>query len=421
MTHIFCRKKDRDMNNEWREKAARRAAYLRQANRELREQDRKKAEEMVTFKGKPVTLFELFYDLTFVYAVSHMTGVLEHPENGVVPAHAVWIHLLTAFIVLQAWLYQTNYNNRFASGRWYENAVMALNMMAALFMSNIIGVDSELTYQPFCNVMIILLGDIALLYAIKAKENSAGTAFARRFSKMLFTYAGIYAVNSLLFVLPIPDTLPLVMLNITVFSGAFFPIFIRKDFNKEIVDFPHLTERFELLTIVTFGEMIVSAGAYFTLESFSRHSVFVFSIIIMLFGCYVIHNHYMIDRHADTRGFMLMFSHYAMVIALNVITAATNLIAENEINGQTVTNMMLGASLLYFAGMFLNSVYYKRKLWTAAEKIAAGCALIAGAIVMIAMLSPKGCLIGMLVMSAGLFVVLLYKTKKQRIVCREAE
>ena len=206
-----------------------------------------------------------------------------------------------------------------------------------------------------------------------------------------------------------------------IFSGAFFPIFVRKDFNKEIVDFPHLTERFELLTIVTFGEMIVSAGAYFTLESFGRHSVFVFSIIIMLFGCYVIHNHYMIDRHADTRGFMLMFSHYAMVIALNVITAATNLIAENEINGQTVTNMMLGASLLYFAGMFLNSVYYKRKLWTAAEKIAAGCALIAGAIVMIAMLSPKGCLIGMLVMSAGLFAVLLYKTKKQRIVCREAE
>ncbi len=419
------------MHDELREKAARRAAYIRQAQRELREEDRRKAVEMITAKGKAVTLFELFYDLTFVYAVSHMTGLLEHAENGVVPGHAVWLHLISALIVLQAWLYQTNYNNRFASGRWYENVVMAVNMMSALFMSNIIGNSSTQIYLPFCIVMIIMLGDIAVLYAIKARVVAKepfsqpapvpGAASARGFSKMLFAFVCIYAVNAVLFALPIPDTLPLAVLNITVFLGAFFPVFVRRDFEKEIVDFPHLTERFELLTIVTFGEMIVSVGAYFTLESFSRYSVFAFVIIILLFGCYVIHNHYMIDRHADTRGLVLMFSHYAMIIGLNVITAAQTLIAEDEINGQTATNMMLGSTLLYFAGMFMNSIYYKRKLWTAAEKAAACGALAAGAVVMITMRSPRGCLIGMLIISAGLFAVLLYKTRKQRILCREEE
>ena len=116
-----------------------------------------------------------------------------------------------------------------------------------------------------------------------------------------------------------------------------------------------------------------------------------------------------------------MFSHYAMIIGLNVITAAQTLIAEDEINGQTATNMMLGSTLLYFAGMFMNSIYYKRKLWSAAEKAAACGALAAGAVVMIAMRSPRGCLLGMLIISAGLFAVLLYKTRKQRILCREEE
>ena len=412
------------MHDELREKAARRAAYIRQAQRELREEDRRKAVEMITAKGKTVTLFELFYDLTFVYAVSHMTGLLEHAENGVVPGHAVWLHLISALIVLQAWLYQTNYNNRFASGRWYENVVMAVNMMSALFMSNIIGGISEPAYFSFCIVMIIMLGDIAVLYAIKARvvgNQTSGAASARSFSSMLFGFTVIYAADAVLFALPISETIPLVILNIMAFLGAVFPVFVRRDFEKEIVDFPHLTERFELLTIVTFGEMIVSVGAYFTLESFSRYSVFAFVIIILLFGCYVIHNHYMIDRHADTRGLVLMFSHYGIVIALNVLTVAQTLIAESEINGQTVTNMMLGSTLLYFAGMFMNSIYYKRKLWTAAEKAAACGALAAGAVVMIAMRSPRGCLIGMLIISAGLFAVLLYKTRKQRILCREEE
>ena len=412
------------MHDELREKAARRAAYIRQAQRELREEDRRKAVEMITAKGKAVTLFELFYDLTFVYAVSHMTGLLEHAENGVVPGYAVWLHLISALIVLQAWLYQTNYNNRFASGRWYENVVMAVNMMSALFMSNIIGGTSEPAYFSFCIVMIIMLGDIAVLYAVKARvvgNQTAGAASARSFSRMLFGFTVIYAADTVLFALPISETIPLVILNIMAFLGAVFPVFVRRDFEKEIVDFPHLTERFELLTIVTFGEMIVSVGVFFMPESLSHYSFFAFLIIILLFGCYVIHNHYMIDRHADTRGLVLMFSHYAMIIGLNVITAAQTLIAEDEINGQTATNMMLGSTLLYFAGMFMNSIYYKRKLWSAAEKAAACGALAAGAVVMIAMRSPRGCLLGMLIISAGLFAVLLYKTRKQRILCREEE
>jgi low temperature requirement protein LtrA len=113
------------------------------------------------------------------------------------------------------------------------------------------------------------------------------------------------------------------VLKLTVLLGAFLLRMMRrgKKFNTEIVDFQNLTERFELLVILTFGEMVIGVAPYFTIDHFNLVSVAAFVIVLLFFGCYVLHNHHLINRGMNTtRGLTLMFSHYAMVISLNMIT-----------------------------------------------------------------------------------------------------
>lgn len=53
-------------------------------------------------KEKSVSLFELFGDLIYVYAISRMTLLIEHPEGGIIPGAALFSYLIVSLVVLQA-------------------------------------------------------------------------------------------------------------------------------------------------------------------------------------------------------------------------------------------------------------------------------------------------------------------------------
>ena len=63
-------------------------------------------------KEKKVELIELFYDLIYVYAISRLTMLIEEPEGGIIPLSEFFRYLVACFVILQAWLYMTNYINR---------------------------------------------------------------------------------------------------------------------------------------------------------------------------------------------------------------------------------------------------------------------------------------------------------------------
>ncbi|WP_270304578.1 low temperature requirement protein A [Baileyella intestinalis] len=67
-------------------------------------------------KEKKVELIELFYDLIYVYAISRLTLLIEEPEGGIIPLSGFLRYIVVCFVILQAWLYLTNYVNRY--GRW---------------------------------------------------------------------------------------------------------------------------------------------------------------------------------------------------------------------------------------------------------------------------------------------------------------
>lgn len=369
-------------------------------------------ETMIRQNGKDVSLLELFFDLVFVYAISKITGILEVTHNGTIMAYTFFIYYLLLIVVLQVWLYQTNYNNRFSSGRWYENLIMSVNMMAVLFVSNILHKTDVQMTSTFNRVMIIMLGGISCLYFIQSKKKGIGSGESKTFSKLIFVFVMIYAVSSFLLRLGFGINITFYITDIGIIIGAFLPAFVRMNFDTSIVDFPHLTERFELLIIISFGEMVTSVGEYFLPGNISVASVAAFVVILLLFGSYVIHNHYLIDREKDTRGLVLMFSHYVLVIAIMLMTVGQSLIRNSGMSGSFLTILMLVGILVFYIALYTNSVYYEHRMWFLGEKLGIAITTLVGMGIMIFSVSGYGCLIGMLVISSGNFGILLYKGRQ---------
>ena len=51
--------------------------------------------------AKPVGMFELFYDLVFVYAISKITAMVHHLVNGGIPLVTLLQFLFVVIVVLQ--------------------------------------------------------------------------------------------------------------------------------------------------------------------------------------------------------------------------------------------------------------------------------------------------------------------------------
>ena len=119
---------------------------------------------------KPVELIELFYDLLFVYAISQLTDLINEPIGGIIPPYDFFSYFVTCFVILQAWLYFTNYVNRYGKWKWYDYVLVCINMIAVIFMSNTILGDWAVMYFTYDVAMLIILLTVAFLYVIQARK-----------------------------------------------------------------------------------------------------------------------------------------------------------------------------------------------------------------------------------------------------------
>lgn len=65
-------------------------------------------------------MFELFYDLVFVYAISRITAMIHHHVNGSIPLVTFLQFLLVVIVVMQIWLYQVIYFNRYSKNQFFR-------------------------------------------------------------------------------------------------------------------------------------------------------------------------------------------------------------------------------------------------------------------------------------------------------------
>ena len=363
-------------------------------------------------KEKKVELIELFYDLIYVYAISKLTMLIEEPENGVIPFAGFFRYLVVCFVILQAWLYLTNYVNRYGRWKWYEYGLTAVNMTAAVYMANTINTDWGEMATTFNLAMLVMLLCVALLYFVQIRLNEQDTGAARNMLTILTVDLVLYLTAFLASMIR-PGQIVLWIDVVAVLVGAFLPFFVRGKFDISIISFPHLVERFELITIITFGEGIVGMTGFFDVKHFTLRPILVFAVILALFGCYVTQIHYLCDHHRVDRSLRLMFSHYFIVIAVNLVTVAFRFLENPEASRLFTAGLMIAALLLFFAAIFSDSVYYHEKYRFGIRDAAASCGflLIGAAIMLLVRSTIYGFLIGALIAACGNFVMLLMKYK----------
>jgi low temperature requirement protein LtrA len=362
---------------------------------------------------KPVELIELFYDLIFVYAISQLTSLINEPVGGIIPSENFFAYFVTCFVILQAWLYFTNYVNRYGEWRWYEYILVFVNMIAVIFMSNTIAGDWSVMYFTYDVSMLIILLTIALLYAVHAKKEhslkgAAGNSILN-ISIVCLIYV-IAIVSSLIgykqYVLPINV--------IAIIAGAFLPFFLRGNFSKNIINFPHLVERFELLTIITFGETVVGLTHFFDTTHFTLIPILVFLIVVGMFGSYVTQIHRLMEHNRVERALRLMFSHYFIIISINLVTVAFEIIYAGDVNHWFASALMILSLAVFYISIMANKEYYKQNIkLTKRDILKMIMVFVIGiAVILIFISSLYAFLIGSLIITFGNFIILQMKYKR---------
>ena len=196
-------------------------------------------------------------------------------------------------------------------------------MIAVIYMANTINLAWNLMYVPFNISMLIMLLTVLSLYIVHVYKERTLNCAAGNSVTILSIVCFIYVLALLAIFLNFSEIV--IWIDVVgVLSGAFLPFFIRGNFDRSIISFPHLTERFELLTIITFGEAVVGITHFFDISSFTFIPILVFLVILTMFGSYVVQIHNLVNHHREERSLRLMFSHYFIVISINLITVDWN-------------------------------------------------------------------------------------------------
>lgn len=310
---------------------------------------------MSLIKERKVENIELFYDLIFVYAISKISGIIHHPHHGVIEPWTFFNFVLASLVVLQEWLYMTNYLNRFGTFNFREIITMCVNMTAAIYLSNSFLADWSQAYYPFTISMLIMALSVAFLYHCQATKKGFGEKEAVNARNILLIVSSLLIVS-----LFINFYIGTILLIITNFSGVFLPLIYKIEFDNNVAKFGHLKERFELLTILFFGEMIVGIAKYFDIKHFTIYPFIALIAIFSLFGTYTILINKMINHHLVTRGLVLMYSHFFLLISLGIIISAWNLVGQ-ELNKTFLALFYIFGYTGFYLMLFANSIYLDKE------------------------------------------------------------
>ncbi len=277
-------------------------------------------------------------------------------------------------------------------------------------MSNTISTAWENNYLPFNAAMLVMLLSVLILYGIQAHDQEVDAAAAKNSIKILGIVCGEYLVGFLFIVLGFSELVIWIDI-IAVLTGAFLPFVIRGDFEASIISFPHLVERFELLTIITFGECVVGMTGYFDIVHFTLLPILLFTVIITMFGSYVVQIHYLMNHDQVQRALPLMFSHYFIVIAVNLVTVGIHMLHASETISIWTAFLLAISEITFYYAMMKNRIYYREGIQiTSKEAMLMGIINVIGAlIILIGHVSIYMNLAGMLLISGSGFLFLINK------------
>lgn len=297
---------------------------------------------------KKVLWLELFFDLIFVAAIAKATHVLLHLEEGIIPFEYLAKFVLIFIPIWWSWVGQTLYTNRFGEDILSHRLFMILQMFFMVVLTASLSPDFDSYYLPFLAGYIGVRFVTALQYIATIRLVQGAKREVAKHLGFGFLIGIFISFLSVFF----DSWLRYVVLYLGIFVDIFVPILYRKYLRKVPVNMPHLLERFGLLTIILFGESIVSLVAIFETEAFLWSEVAIiflaFLLIIAMWWQYFDNLEKKIDKEAVTSGQIIIYGHLFILMTLSLIAAVIQMSYLYEVNPTFLLILTFGTAFVYF-------------------------------------------------------------------------
>ena len=307
---------------------------------------------------KRVTMWELFYDLIFVFAISKLVQMIHHLHHGVVNWVDYGLFAVVVIMVMQAWMYQTTFMNKYGEESWTDLIGLWFSMLGAIYVAVSINTTWETTFYPFNIGMLIMQG--ALLFQFWfARRNYEKTSHEYKEINSFLTLIGF---GSLLVVvgLLIGYQIGVWIMVLAYALQAYSPWFFKDRFLGHTMNFPHLVERTGLITIILFGESIVGLTSVVTGAPSQLTPILIFFNLIFMFAAYQMQTEEIVNHGSDTNGMFLMHLHLLLPIGLLTVTAGWEYLLE-QVNTTFLVFFLLLGSAIFYLTLFATSRYNKTK------------------------------------------------------------
>lgn len=311
-------------------------------------------------KHKRVEYSELFYDLVFVYAISKTTALIHHLHHGILSLDAIFGFLMTLLVLVNSWMIQTVYTNRYGKNSLFNMTVMFVNMAMLLLISNMIINDWQSYFHTFCWAVGTLTLTLFLQYLVEYLRKSTTPANRKSIKGFLWMTGLRTLAIYIAALLPIDFGIYVYMLGILL--TFIMPILLTRKVSHFQINLPHLIERISLLVIITFGEMVMGLADFFTLENFSIHSILYFIIMVNLFMNYFGQFDHAIDEKGENKGIFLIYSHYPIFIGLIMVTVSMSFLVNSESHHLFATSFFYTGIGFFQAAILANGYFNKSYL-----------------------------------------------------------
>ncbi|WP_195189942.1 low temperature requirement protein A [Streptococcus parasanguinis] len=311
-------------------------------------------------KHKRVEFSELFYDLVFVFAISKVTTLIDHLHSGVVAWDSLLDFFISVMVIINSWMIQTIYTNRYGTNSLFNMVIMFINMGLMLFMSNMIGYNWQQYFHYLCWAIGTLTFTLFLQYLVEFFRKSTDNA-NRESIKGFLWLTGLQSLGVYLAAL-FPIYVGVYIFIASILLTFIVPIFLMTKDEHFQVNLPHLIERVSLLVIITFGEMVIGLVNFFTVENFSIYSVLNFVIMLSLFLFYFGEFDHAIDEGSNQKGVFIIYSHYPIFIGLMLMTVSMGYLLNPEANLLVAISFFYIGIGLFQAAVLANGPYNKNYL-----------------------------------------------------------
>jgi len=311
-------------------------------------------------RHKPVSWLELFFDLIFVAAIAKATRVLLHLENGEIPLEYLFKFVLIFIPIWWAWVGHTLYTNRFGEAKLSHRLFMIVQMFFMVMLTASLSPDFDSYYIPFLIGYIGVRLVTSLQYIWTIRDVDGGQ---REVAKRL-GYGFLIGITISLLSVFFDSWIRYFLLYLGIFVDILVPILNRRYLKKVAVNTPHLLERFGLLTIILFGESIVSLVAIFEAEAFLWSEVstisLAFLLIIAMWWQYFDNLEKKIDKEAVTSGQVIIYGHLFILMSLSLFAAVIQMSYLYEVNPKFLLILTFGTAFIYFLSTTI--VFHKYRI-----------------------------------------------------------